>query len=684
MSSHTIGLSLPKILFLPVTGTWTLPFAAYLLLLSNRVVYHRLKHEKYLGYKLAQEASSDEQSNPDPLHLASRAHQNFLENVPLAFIFTLVAELNGGNKKLLNYGMAALLALRILHVEVGMYGQDTTPLKPPQWTEDRSGIELVTPPICDHCVDDWEIAENAASSSKNLRPGAQMNLRIRTEDLNSASSDILHQMRRAGDVDCHTSKSRHASTISKKRSRPEDKFLSEINLPKRQKNPRLADISERGMSSSDRLITRPTHVSIFTPLELDSSFSPTQPRPLPKWMSQLPSSRVKDSVYRKSSSPVYLPSQREGLSQDDSPVSTKPTEDLVVPTTQPSPPHKVSPAHYSPTLEAVESEPRIQRAQSVPERHIVPPKPLAAFPFFQNPRAPLIPAVESSWGSAPSSGMTPYRGLPPAAEKKTPSPKGGRQEVLQSNEFNEKYSVQMQQNDIKSDKICPICEDTIANSADEDAVEWRRRLSLQDATEGLVMGLNDHVYHITCIQCRACRQPFRSKDSMTDWTWVGSSSPYHRTCMVQGAKPMLERLRRRLSMAGLTAGHPSKQDPNSQMLPGLSRPAPHVLQQTKPPSEVMPTFKKPEYLKSLPSLFSTRTGPEPCASCGHALLATESVPGPNMTKHHVACLSACVQCGMDFGGKGTKWYAYGRRGLIRALCHDCWATGRNKHGPEGR
>ena len=108
-----------------VTGTWTLPFAAYLLLLSNRTVYQRQINEKYLGDKLALEPSNDEQSNPDLLHLAVRSHQNFLENIPLAFVFTIVAELNGGNKKALNYCMAALFALRILHVELGMYGPDT-------------------------------------------------------------------------------------------------------------------------------------------------------------------------------------------------------------------------------------------------------------------------------------------------------------------------------------------------------------------------------------------------------------------------------------------------------------------------------------------------------------------------------------------------------------------------------
>ncbi|MCJ1284336.1 hypothetical protein MMC26_003667 [Xylographa opegraphella] len=531
--------------------------------------------------------------------------------------------------------------------------------------------------------DDWEIAEDDTSSAKPLQTGTKEKLRVRTEDLNHAASDILHEMRKAGHVDCYTSTPQHESTVSGKRSRPEDKPDSGIDIPKRQKNVKLTDVSEKDMSTCDTQIKRPTHVSLFKPLELNQSFSPGQTRPLPKWMSQLPSSRMKDPAIQTSSSPVEHP-QREGCSKDGPAVEIKSKADNIAPLERSGPSNHLSPTCHSPAREFSEAEHRIQRAQSVPERPKGPPKPLAAFPFFQNPRAPLTPAVESSWGSAPSSGMTPYNGLPSATEKKTPSPKTGRQEVLQSNEYKEKYSVQMLQNDSQADKTCPICEETIASSTESDGTEWRQRLLPQDIPGQLVMGPNDHAYHISCIQCRACRQPFRSKDSMTDWTWVGSSSPYHRTCMVQGAKPMLERLRRRLSMAGLTPGPSSKPEPNAQMLPGLSRPAPHVMQLAKPASDVVPAFKKPDYLKSLPSLFSTRAGPEPCASCGHALLSAESVPGPNVTKHHVACLSACVQCGVDFDGKGTKWYAYGRRGLIRALCHDCWAAGRSKRGSVGK
>ena len=98
-----------------ITGTWTLPFAAYLVLLSNRVVYHRIQHEKFLG--------NDTEKESD-LQLDARAHANFLEYVPFAFTLTAIAELNGANRQIINYAMGTLLALRILHVELGMKGEN--------------------------------------------------------------------------------------------------------------------------------------------------------------------------------------------------------------------------------------------------------------------------------------------------------------------------------------------------------------------------------------------------------------------------------------------------------------------------------------------------------------------------------------------------------------------------------
>lgn len=54
--------------------------------------------------------------------MATRCHQNFVENVPYALLLAGVVELNGGDRKTLNGALAALLLVRILHVEFGLRG----------------------------------------------------------------------------------------------------------------------------------------------------------------------------------------------------------------------------------------------------------------------------------------------------------------------------------------------------------------------------------------------------------------------------------------------------------------------------------------------------------------------------------------------------------------------------------
>jgi uncharacterized membrane protein YecN with MAPEG domain len=104
-------------------GTWALPFTAYAFLLSARVSKVRMDHKQLMGNKITQESS---QSNEvDPLEVATRCHANFLENVPLALMTAAIVELNGGNRKVINGGLAALLLFRILHVEFGMRAADT-------------------------------------------------------------------------------------------------------------------------------------------------------------------------------------------------------------------------------------------------------------------------------------------------------------------------------------------------------------------------------------------------------------------------------------------------------------------------------------------------------------------------------------------------------------------------------
>ncbi|KAE8452022.1 hypothetical protein EG329_002187 [Mollisiaceae sp. DMI_Dod_QoI] len=115
-----IGVAVPKLL--PIAGTWAAPFTLYNIILSSRIVSQRIKNDHYIGDKLpsSSSASSDKKTGPDDLQIASRCHTNFLENVPLAFILLIIAEANGGNRKILNYMMGTLFALRVAHAELGL------------------------------------------------------------------------------------------------------------------------------------------------------------------------------------------------------------------------------------------------------------------------------------------------------------------------------------------------------------------------------------------------------------------------------------------------------------------------------------------------------------------------------------------------------------------------------------
>ncbi|KAI0901449.1 membrane-associated, eicosanoid/glutathione metabolism protein [Annulohypoxylon nitens] len=114
--STAIGLSTPVLApLIAITGTFALPFSAYFTLLSYRVVKHRLADKQYLG-----DNSSKDGDLNNKLYLATRCHQNFIENVPLALVLAAFAELNGGNRKVLTTALSALLAFRIAHVEIGL------------------------------------------------------------------------------------------------------------------------------------------------------------------------------------------------------------------------------------------------------------------------------------------------------------------------------------------------------------------------------------------------------------------------------------------------------------------------------------------------------------------------------------------------------------------------------------
>ena len=105
-----------------IVGTFTFPFALYQLFLSGRVSKERINNKKMVGDKSSDTPSTE---GVDPLLLACRSHANFVEYVPLAFVLAAVAELNGAGKRGLTYMLTALLAFRVMHVELGMRANQT-------------------------------------------------------------------------------------------------------------------------------------------------------------------------------------------------------------------------------------------------------------------------------------------------------------------------------------------------------------------------------------------------------------------------------------------------------------------------------------------------------------------------------------------------------------------------------
>lgn len=90
---------------------------------------YRLRDEHWIG----EDSSKKDSNSPsgksvvanqgdkyNDLLVSTRAHANFAENVPLAFILAALAEINGANRKVLSGALATLFALRVLHADFGL------------------------------------------------------------------------------------------------------------------------------------------------------------------------------------------------------------------------------------------------------------------------------------------------------------------------------------------------------------------------------------------------------------------------------------------------------------------------------------------------------------------------------------------------------------------------------------
>lgn len=120
-SSPLLTVPLPA-----VTATYAFPFALLNIGLAAQCLHGRYLTKTYLGQEGAiykDKPRSTYKGNPtkapadsfDPLLVATRAHANFNENVPLALIFAGAVELCGGTKTTLAYVLGGLVVARINH-----------------------------------------------------------------------------------------------------------------------------------------------------------------------------------------------------------------------------------------------------------------------------------------------------------------------------------------------------------------------------------------------------------------------------------------------------------------------------------------------------------------------------------------------------------------------------------------
>ena len=159
-------------------------------------------------------------------------------------------------------------------------------MKPPAWAGVTKGIDLEEPPICHYCVDDWETGSNLNSNGREMKaPKKFKNDRRQNEVARSSISDLTRQVRQtvtsiqgsngnvAGDCDLVDEKT------------PTSKFQKHKTVQLGDSSSLVAIQYLSGkLSSQERALDtpRPTHVSIFDPLNMSKAFIPGKTRPLPK------------------------------------------------------------------------------------------------------------------------------------------------------------------------------------------------------------------------------------------------------------------------------------------------------------------------------------------------------------------------------------------------------------------
>jgi hypothetical protein len=327
----------------------------------------------------------------------------------------------------------------------------------------------------------------------------------------------------------------------------------------------------------------------------------------------------------------------------------------------------------------------------------------SSYPFFQNPRRPIVPAVESSWGNSKlSPGLFPYvesatgsgqpnalrpSGIPPPSglatggcHRATPSVAATvvQPRVIssfKSTEYLDKYrdgggKGEAATKDVSS---CPCCGEVVAPGA-----------------VSTVEGSNGQRYHLDCFACGICGRAVDARGKLDDCMFL-MRVPHHRRCVGERAGEVVGRRRGKgFERRGGGGGggqypqqrrthhpHPNPSPPDAPS--SLPKPRAAVTLEPQPPPRTQKALAR-----ELSSFFSARkkssnvvvpaTGgisEESCTACGKALDEMEAAvvvaSGPNVGRFHGACMR-CRGCGLEISGTAARWYEWDGRGLMVLLC----------------
>jgi hypothetical protein len=407
-----------------------------------------------------------------------------------------------------------------------------------------------------------------------------------------------------------------------------------------------------------------SRVSLFDPLNQAKKFVQRDKlKPFPKWMELLPSNRKPQQapVQRHSfSRKMSLPSMSRSTSGSDKSFTTSP--------------EYCSEVDFIDEFEALASSPLVRnrftnfknRATSTPAASVRKTKSVA-FPRYGKEMARIIevPSISSSKGD----GLKNYL-----------------KNSQKSREYLEKYHPRIPSGppavSTAKPRKCPICEEFVDSL---DAVERSDICT----------------YHHRCFVCCICGQNYNASDEKIEDYKFLNNLPYHKRCLGAKAKPLAERIRRKRRS--------SQQDPPQSSPPPaakvLSRKESRISPKSPPTIPIAAPKRKASFStsatsilgarptliselssffasrrkKSLPAFDPTATGTgSVCAACNKAILALEKVIGPNKTVLHRTCM-ICNGC-QKVLREGTKWYEWGRTGLMEPSCKACWRQRRRERG----